>query len=220
MPTLEKNQAKKFQGLVGADFEDKFAKAISGKKTAAAQEWLALDVWRWTSRVPASSSSRAPVALSSRARAILSSHARTTASSRLINSHLSRKRKKRGLNMPSGKAQRLNNSTRRSQKTRARLPNNIEGTSSVYENENSTFKPTTKEFDPLTSLSHCISGHSGLLDLESKTVNLPIIEVSSDDTSNSDTDMDHEGSITYGIAERCTERLMCGQGRHNALWKV
>ncbi|RBR15911.1 uncharacterized protein FIESC28_07156 [Fusarium coffeatum] len=79
----EKKQAKKIQGLVGADFEDKFAKAQSEKKAAAAQEWLALDAQRQTSHGQATSpkasitmssrapdsSSCAPLASSSRARA-------------------------------------------------------------------------------------------------------------------------------------------------------
>ncbi|RFN45311.1 hypothetical protein FIE12Z_10460 [Fusarium flagelliforme] len=154
-------------------------------------------------RVPAALSSHAPIAGYSRQRKRNGSPSPSVkaiaASSRLKNSHLSRKRKKGGLNMPSEKAQRLNNSTRKSQKTQTRLPENIEDTSSVY--EDSTFDPTTEEFDQLTSPSHRISGHSGLSDSESETVDLSIIEVSSDDTSNSDMDTHHEGSVTHDIAD-------------------
>ncbi|KAH7174443.1 uncharacterized protein B0J16DRAFT_404119 [Fusarium flagelliforme] len=212
----QKKQAKKIQGLVGDDFEDKFAKAESEKKAAAAQEWLALDrplprlpaslihlLVPVRPRVPAALSSHAPIAGYSRQRKRNGSPSPSVkaiaASSRLKNSHLSRKRKKGGLNMPSEKAQRLNNSTRKSQKTQTRLPENIEDTSSVY--EDSTFDPTTEEFDQLTSPSHRISGHSGLSDSESETVDLSIIEVSSDDTSNSDMDTHHEGSVTHDIAD-------------------
>ncbi|CAG7566217.1 unnamed protein product [Fusarium equiseti] len=118
---------------------------------------------------------------------------------KVLDRHFSRKRKKGGLNMPSEKAQRLNNSTRQFQKTQARLPENMEDTSSVY--EDNTFDPTTEEFDQLTSPSHRISGHSGLSDSQSDTVHLSIIEVSSNDTSNSDTDTDYEGSVTNDIAD-------------------
>ena len=101
--------------------------------------------------------------------------------------------------MLSDKAQRLNDFSRKSQKRRARIPENIEQTSSVYEYD--TFEPTTGEFDQLTGPSHCTGGHSGLSDSAIETVDLSIIEVISDDTSNSDTGTDREDPVTHDIAD-------------------